>query len=61
MNLEDNGEDGRLFRSDDGAATWRRVGKAPEGGGPWSLIVDPRSPDRVRGRAVRGSFRVRRF
>jgi photosystem II stability/assembly factor-like uncharacterized protein len=33
-----------LFRSNDGAATWHRVGKAPPPSGS-ILLVDPRSPD----------------
>jgi photosystem II stability/assembly factor-like uncharacterized protein len=39
--------DGRIFRSDDGALTWRPVGEAPRSQAPWSLLVDPRSPDRL--------------
>jgi photosystem II stability/assembly factor-like uncharacterized protein len=38
------GNENRLFRSDDGAATWHRVGKAPPTPGA-GLVVDPRSPD----------------
>ncbi len=34
-----------VFRSNDGAATWHRVGKMPPTNAPWSLLVDPRSPD----------------
>lgn len=33
-----------LYRSNDGAATWHRVGKAPPNSGS-VLLVDPRSPD----------------
>ncbi len=38
---------GRVYRSDDGAATWRAVGTSPRGDAPISLLVDPRQPERL--------------
>lgn len=46
-----------FFRSDDGAATWRRVGKAPAIDIPVSLLVDPRSPETVYAAGTGGVFK----
>jgi photosystem II stability/assembly factor-like uncharacterized protein len=37
----------RVYRSDDGAATWRAVGPTPRAEAPISLLVDPRLPGRL--------------
>jgi photosystem II stability/assembly factor-like uncharacterized protein len=37
----------RVFRSDDGATTWRPLGATPPVDGPMSLLVDPRLPGKL--------------
>lgn len=38
---------GRVFRSDNGALTWRSIGPTGNGQGASSLAVDPANPDRL--------------
>ena len=48
--------DTRVYRSDDGAGTWRLVGEAPSTSGKVTLLVDPRSADRVYAASSSGIF-----
>jgi photosystem II stability/assembly factor-like uncharacterized protein len=48
--------DTHVYRSDDGAGTWRVVGEVPAGNGKVTLLVDPRSADRVYAASSAGIF-----
>jgi photosystem II stability/assembly factor-like uncharacterized protein len=48
--------DTRVLRSDDGAGTWRVVGEVPHSNGKVTLLVDPRSADRVYAASSAGLF-----
>ena len=48
--------DTRVYRSDDGAGTWRFVGEVPTTLGKVTLLVDPRSADRVYAASSSGIF-----
>jgi photosystem II stability/assembly factor-like uncharacterized protein len=48
--------DTRVYRSDDGAGTWRLVGEVPNTSGKVTLLVDPRSADRVYAVSTEGIF-----
>lgn len=55
-----NALDGALYRSDDGAETWRKLGMPAETNAPMSLVIDPKDPKHMLlgawGRSVKGKF-----
>jgi len=52
--------DGALYRSDDGAQTWKQINLPAETNGPMSLVIDPDAPARfilsAWGRSTKGAF-----
>ncbi|HRE51009.1 MAG TPA: hypothetical protein PK339_06300 [Flavitalea sp.] len=55
-----NALDGALYRSDDGAETWKKLDMPAETNAPMSLVIDPKDPKHILlgawGRSVKGKF-----
>ncbi len=55
-----NDQDGAVYRSDDGAESWKRISLPPETNGPTSLLTDPENSKRLVlsawGRKIDGEF-----